>query len=133
MNSQATANKAGALVRSWRAYAVCAFAVTAAVALLLVGVGVGTASAVWFGAGLAYGLQLIAFGALLAVRDRAQLLLAGWLTGMVLRFGAVGLSIFWLSRNAVLPRDPAVLSLAGFMFLLLLLEPVFLRWDLRRS
>lgn len=133
MNGQLTVSRAGALVRAWRAYAVCAFAVTVLVALGVVQVGGIAPLAVWFGAGVAYGLQLVAFGALLAVRDRVQLLFAGWLTGMVLRFGAVGISIFWLSRSAVLPRGPAVISLVGFMFLLLLLEPVFLRWDLRRS
>lgn len=134
MNGQATESRAGARAHAWRAYALCAFAVTAVAGFVVVQVGgFGATGAIWFGTGVAYGLQLIAFGALLAVRDRAQLLFAGWLTGMVLRFGAVGVSIFWLSRSAVLPRNPAVISLVGFMFLLLLLEPVFLRWDLRRS
>jgi hypothetical protein len=78
-------------------------------------------------------LQLAAFASLLAVRDQTHLFMAGWLGGMVMRFGVVGLSLFWTTRTATLPTAPLVLSLVGFVFMLLLLEPVFLRWDLRRS
>jgi hypothetical protein len=88
--------------------------------------------AIVIGAGLAYVVQLIAFAALLAVRDKQHVFMAGWLVGMLLRFGALGLCLFWASRTQTLPAMPLALSLAGFVFLLLMLEPVFLRWDLRR-
>jgi hypothetical protein len=39
----------------------------------------------------------------------------------------------WLSRTDALPRAAALVSLVGFVFLLLLLEPVFLRRKLTLS
>ena len=124
----------GTVLKAWMAYAVAALVVVGVAA------GVGTllvsrevAPAVWFAAGVAYVLQLIAFAGLVMVRNRAQLFLAGWLIGMALRFGAVGGVAWWLSRSAVLPREAALVSLVGFVFLLLLMEPMFLRWDLRKS
>ncbi len=124
----------GTVFKAWLAYAVTGLAV------LVVAAGLGTllvsdeaVPALWFSAGIAYGLQLIAFAGLVMVRNRAQLFLAGWLTGMALRFGAVGGVAWWLSRSAVLPREAALVSLVAFVFLLLILEPIFLRWDLRKS
>jgi hypothetical protein len=87
----------------------------------------GAVGAVWFAAGLAYALQLVAFGALVAVRGRNELFLIGWLAGLVLRFAALGVVAFWLSRTPVFPRAAALLSLVTFVFVLLLLEPLFLR------
>ena len=121
-------------VKAWAAYAVAALAVT----LLAGGIGTVVAgddavSAVWFAAALAYGLQLIAFAGLVWVRDRTSLFLAGWIGGMALRFGALGGVAWWLSRSAAFPREAALISLVGFVFVLLLIEPIFLRWDLRRS
>ncbi|NJD10840.1 MAG: hypothetical protein FIB01_10570 [Gemmatimonadetes bacterium] len=88
--------------------------------------GGGAARAVGLAALLAYGLQLVAFGVLLAVRADPQLFLAGWGGGILLRFGAVGAVAYWLSRDPELPRAVTLLSLVAFMMLLLLLEPVFL-------
>jgi hypothetical protein len=115
-------------LKAWLTYA--------GVGLLVVAAGAGVGSllvpasesrAVWFSAGLAWVLQLIAFGGLVAVRERNEWFLAGWLGGLVLRFGAVGLVAFWLSRSDVLPRAAALLSLVVFVFVLLLMEPLFLR------
>jgi hypothetical protein len=78
------------------------------------------------------GLQLAAFALLLAVREKPHLFMGGWLGGMILRFGGLGLVLYWASRTSVLPRTPLVIGLVGFVFVLLLLEPVFLRWDLRK-
>lgn len=120
--------------RAWTAYSLTAAVVTVVAALLisLVG-GAGIARAVWLSAGFAFGLQTVAFAMLLLVRDRAELFMAGWLGGMVLRFAAVGGLAFYASRYTALPLAALLLSMVGFVFLLLLLEPVFLRWDLRRS
>ena len=124
----------GTWYRSWLAYAAAALAllsIAAGVATLLVS---GAAvKAVWVSAALAYVLQLIAFAGLVAVRESPQLFMAGYLAGMALRFGALGGVAWWLSRSAALPREAALLSLAAFVFLLLLLEPVFLRWDKRKT
>jgi hypothetical protein len=91
----------------------------------------GAAGAIWFAAGLAYALQLVAFGALVAVRGRNELFLIGWLAGLVLRFAAVGVVAFWLSRTPVFPRAAALVSLVSFVFVLLVLEPLFLRRGLQ--
>ena len=122
----------GPLWKSWRAYALAALGVSAVIAGIASAVVTpASRAAVWFSAALAYGLQLLAFGGLLVVRDQAQQFLVGWLLGMALRFGALGGVAWWLSRSAAFPRQAVLLSLAGFVFLLLLMEPVFLRWDKR--
>lgn len=121
-------------ITAWLMYAGAGLAVVGAitiVAALLV--DPAARPAVMVAAAIAYLLQLIAFALLLAVRDKAHLFMGGWLGGMVLRFGALGACLYWASRTSVLPRAPLVLALVGFIFLLLLLEPVFLRWDLRKS
>lgn len=99
--------------------------VAAGVATLLV--PAAAAAAIRFSAALAYALQVVAFGLLVAVRERQHLFLLGWLAGLVLRFGAVGVVAYWLTHDPVYPRGAALLSLVGFVFLLLLLEPLFLR------
>jgi hypothetical protein len=119
-------------VRAWFAYAVIGLAVTLAAGLLAtLLVAPGSVPAVWFAAGVAYVLQLVAFAILVAVRSRTELFMLGWLAGLVLRFAAVGVVAFWLSRDPVFPAEPALLSLVAFVFLLLLLEPLFLRRGLR--
>ena len=121
------------MLRAWTAYSLTAAVVTlvAAVLISLVG-GAGITRAVWLSAGFAFVLQTVAFAMLLLVRDRTELFMAGWLGGMVLRFAAVGGLAFYASRYTTLPLAALLLSLVAFVFLLLLLEPVFLRWDLRR-
>lgn len=110
----------------------------AALAVVLVGSGLAAllldvdgARAVWFAGGVAWFVQLAAFGGLLLVRERNELFLMGWLLGLALRFIAVGMVAFWLSRDPVLPLRPALLSLVAFVFVLLLLEPVFMRRGLQ--
>ena len=122
------------MLRAWTAYALVAGAVIGVAALVVSLVGGGSITrAVWLSAGFAYAVQAIAFAMLLLVRDRTELFMAGWLGGMVLRFAAVGGLAFYASRYTTLPLAALLLTLVGFVFLLLLLEPVFLRWDLRRS
>jgi hypothetical protein len=114
--------------RAWAAYA--------AVGLVLSGVCAGVVSlllsgaaerAMWLSAVIAYGLQLVAFAGMLYGRRDPNLFLVSWLTGMILRFGAVAVVAWWLAQREALPREAALLSLVGFVFLLLLLEPVFLK------
>ena len=121
------------MLRAWTAYSLTAAVVTVVVAILISLVGAGITRAVWLAAGFAFVLQTVAFAMLLLVRDRTELFMAGWLGGMVLRFAAVGGLAFYASRYTTLPLAALLLSLVAFVFLLLLLEPVFLRWDLRRS
>ena len=121
------------MLRAWTIYALVTAVAVVVLALVVSLLGGGSITeAVWLAAGLAYALQLVAFAMLLLVRDRPELFMAGWLGGMVLRFGMVGGLAFYASRFTTLPLEAFLLSLVGFVFVLLLLEPVFLRWDLRR-
>lgn len=134
-SSQATTKTASSprLLRAWSAYAAASVVLTVVVSVVVTLVADDrTAKAVWLSAGLALVLQATAFALLLRFRDHAALFMAGWLGGMVLRFGTLALFMFWATRFTTLPRGPLLLSLVGFVFMLLLLEPVFLRWDLRR-
>jgi hypothetical protein len=115
-------------MRAWRDYAVAGFVLAGLGALIATQLVAPTdRSAVWFGAALGYVLQLAAFGALQAVRGNAQLFMLGWAAGIGLRFLAVGIVAFWVTRTNVLPPKAALLSLVGFLMLLLFLEPLFLR------
>jgi hypothetical protein len=125
---------ARAVRAAWLPYAGAALLATAAVAgAATVLVPPPAARGVWAAAAMAYVLQVIAFALLLVVRERAQLFLLGWLGGMLLRFAAVGAVAFWVTRTGALPAAATLVSLAGFLFLLLLLEPVFLRRGLRTT
>lgn len=120
--------------KAWLTYAAAGLILVVLITIVAVSFQTGSdRRAVMVGAAIAYVLQLIAFAFLLAVRDKQPLFLAGWLGGMLLRFGALGACLFWASRTDTLPRTPLAISLVGFVFVLLMLEPVFLRWDLRRS
>jgi len=121
-------------VKGWLAYAVTGLLATTLIAFAVrVLAPVSDARAIWLAAGIAYLVQLAAFGALLAVRGQGQLFMLAWLGGMVVRFGVLGLGAFLLSSSDALPRGATLISYVGFVFLLLLLEPLFLRWDLRGS
>jgi hypothetical protein len=115
-------------VKSWLAYAG-----TASV-LVLVGGVLGSvladgaaARAVWVAGGLALVVQTIAFAVLLRVRYKPQLFMMGLVSGMVLRMGLVGGVAIWVTRTAVLPPATLLVALVAFVFVLLLLEPLFLR------
>jgi hypothetical protein len=119
-------------VRSWVLYAVAALAITllisGAAALAL---DAEAARAVWLSAAVAWVVQSAAFAGLVLVRGRNELFLLGWLVGLALRFLSVLLMALWLSREPVVPIRPALVSLVGFVFLLALLEPLFLRLGLQ--
>jgi hypothetical protein len=119
-------------VKSLAAYAGAALAVVAVVVAGAWALAAPPArSALWFAAGLAYVLQVGAFAGLVAVRDRGSLFTVAWAGGMMIRFVALAAVAFWLSRSEVLPLEPALLGLVGVMFVLVLLEAMFLRWEMR--
>lgn len=89
------------------------------------------ADAVWLAAAVAWLLQQASFAALVAVRGRDSLFLLGWVAGIAVRFGAVGVMAYWLGRDEFVPRAPALYSLVTFVFVLLLMEPLFLRRGLQ--
>jgi hypothetical protein len=119
-------------LRAWLYYAAVGLVVTVA------GIGVGSivlgpeaAPAVRFAGILAWVVQMTAFGVLVRVRERSDLFLMGWGAGLFLRFAAVGLVAAWLSRDPVFAIRPALISLVAFVFVLVLIEPLFLRQGLQ--
>ena len=82
---------------------------------------------------VAFMLQLAAFGLLVAVRGRGPLFTVGWAGGMMLRFMGLAAMALWLTRSGAPALEAALVSLVGVMFVLVLLEAIFLRWELRSS
>lgn len=83
--------------------------------------------AVWFAAASAWVIQAVAFGALVSVRKRRRRFLWGWVGGVAFRFLAVVVLAFWATRRATFPARPALMTLVAFVFVLVLVEPLFLR------
>nr|PZN89612.1 MAG: hypothetical protein DIU52_12300 [bacterium] len=120
---------------SGRQRAILGYAVASGLA---VGLGVLVA-AVWLGpqdaaavrtaAVAAYVIQVVGFAALVSARG-ARFFVA-WGGGTLLRLGAVLAAAVWLARTQARPPAPLMLGLAGFLFVLLLLEPIFFRMGLR--
>jgi hypothetical protein len=115
-------------MRRWLAYA------ATSVAVLLVGCVVGlllappgAAGALWLAAGVALAVQLLAFALLVAFGQEQRGFLLGWLGGIALRFLAVLVVALAVSRADSFHLATTLLSLVAFVFLLLLLEPIFLR------
>ena len=86
---------------------------------------------VWVAAGLAHVVQLVAFAALTMSRGSGIGWLVAWGGGTLLRLLAVLSTALWVGASGRFPAAPTLLSLAGFLFLLMLLEPMFLRIGMR--
>jgi len=120
---------------SGRQRAVLGYAVASALAVGLGALGAGLllgpreAAAVRAAAVAAYGIQVVSFAALASARGPAFFL--AWGGGTLLRLGAVLGAGVWLARTQATPPLPLMLGLAGFLFALLLLEPIFFRMGLR--
>ena len=76
-------------------------------------------------AAVAWPVQVVAFGLLLRMRDRLHGFLAIWAGGTLVRLGLVGAAAVVVARRPELPPAPTLLALAGFFFVMLLLEPLF--------
>lgn len=113
--------------------ALLGYAVAAAV---VVGLGLIIASftvpesaltAVWIAGAVAYAVQMLAFAVLLRARGReGRAFMLAWAGGMALRFVTVVAVALWATR-AYAQATPLLMSLVAFVFVLLLLEPLFLR------
>jgi len=113
-------------LKAYFGYAVTGAGVVALLAGLLGwALGPHAVRSVWWGAGLAYAVQLVAFAALLRFRRGGNAFLAVWGGGVLARLIVVLAGAFWVTRSTTLEPAPALLSLAGFLFVLLLMEPVF--------
>ncbi len=89
-------------------------------------VGPADPRAVWLAAGVAWPVQLAAFAALVRVREGSGFVV-GWALGMALRFAVVVVVAIAVTRSEALDPATALVSLVGFVFVLVLLEPLFLR------
>ncbi len=84
----------------------------------------------WMGV-VAWTVQVALFAPLYAARERRNAFFAAWGGGTLARFAVLGLAAWWVWRDGTLPLAPALLALAGFLFVFLLIEPVFFRMGLR--
>lgn len=114
-------------MKAWIGYAGVSLGAVAALAaggsLLLEG---AARQAMLVSAAVAWVLQLIAFAALVAVRAKPRLFIMGWAGGMGLRGLALGVLAWAGSRLAAPSLTPLLVSFVAFLFVLVLLEPVFL-------
>jgi hypothetical protein len=115
-------------VRAWISYTGGAVALLAGLSVV-VGwlVGPNRAGGVWLSAAVAGAVQVVAFAMLVSSRRRGRDFMVSWASGMVLRFAAIAGLAFWVTRRTSLDAAVTLLSLVGFVFVLVLLEPLFLR------
>ena len=97
----------------------------AALVTTLAVTGPGVARAIWTSAAVAVGVQVAAFA--LVRSTQTTNVVAGWGSGMLIRFLSLVLYGFVGARALGLAMTPALLSLAGFLFLTTLVEPAFLK------
>ncbi|HIF06283.1 MAG TPA: hypothetical protein EYQ64_04845 [Gemmatimonadetes bacterium] len=78
-------------------------------------------------AGIAFPVQVVAFGLLLRARGEPSRFFVWWGVGVLVRIGVVIIVGIVALRIESLAAEALLLSLAGFFFGLLLIEPVFLK------
>ena len=78
-------------------------------------------------AGVAYPVQVTAFGLLLRARGEPSRFFTWWGVGVAVRIGVVIIAGLVALRIESLGAEALLLSLAGFFFGLLLIEPAFLK------
>jgi hypothetical protein len=127
MTGGVVARRGTSTAKAWALYATTTIALVAVVGWLLTLAfdGPGDAAAVRLSAAVAIVVQLAAFGVTRAIVPSN--LIAGWGAGSLVRF--LTLAIYALLAVKVLGVAPvaALLSLATFLFLATLIEPLFLR------
>jgi hypothetical protein len=108
------------------------FAMVAAVLVFGAAWGVTTlrpepeiARAVWTSAVIAFVVQLLSFAVALPFLRTNPV--AGWGLGSILRFAVLLLHALVGVKALGLASGPALLSLAGFLFITMLVEPLFLK------
>lgn len=97
----------------------------AAFALTFAFRGPGEAKAIWISAGVAFLSQVAAFPAV--KRLTASNLTVGWGVGSLVRFGTLGVYALVAGLVLNLEMTPALVSLALFYFVSMVIEPLFLR------
>lgn len=79
-------------------------------------------------AAVAWPIQVVAFGVLVANRSELGRFLVAWVAGTLVRMILIGVAAVALTQMTTVAMVPTLLGLAGFFFGLLLLEPVFFRF-----
>jgi len=97
----------------------------AAVGMSMILRGPGDSQAIWISAAVAFASQVAAFPAVRRL-TRSNLVI-GWATGSLVRFGTFGVYALLAGLVLHLPMTAALLSLALFYFLSMVIEPLFLR------
>jgi hypothetical protein len=110
---------AGFAIASAALIGIAAFALTFAFR------GEGSARAIWISAAVAFLSQVAAFP--VVKRMIPSNLIVGWATGSLVRFATLGVYALIASQVLHLPMAPALVSLALFYFLSMVIEPLFLR------
>jgi hypothetical protein len=119
-------------MRAFFSYLVVSALVVVSIAALLASwIVPSAAGTIWSAAGLAYLVQAVAFAALTHARGSRLGWVVAWGSGTLLRLLVVLGAALWVARSDGIPAAPLLLSLAGFHFLLLVLEPVFFRTGMR--
>jgi hypothetical protein len=85
----------------------------------------GDSQAIWISAALAYLTQLAAFP--LVRRLTASNMMVGWGVGSLVRLGTLLIYTLVGALILQLPMTPALVSLALFYFVTMVIEPLFLR------
>ena len=101
--------------------------IAAVVAALFPFLGDEGRKGVLLAAGVAYPVQIAAFGMLLRVRGEPSRFFTWWGVGVAVRIGVVITVGLVALRVESLGAEALLLSLAGFFFGLLLIEPAFLK------
>ncbi|TVP56078.1 MAG: hypothetical protein EA351_08915 [Gemmatimonadales bacterium] len=115
-------------MRGWVRYAIPASGLTAlVVAVGWLTLGADAQRGVFLAAGIALPLQLAIFALLRAQRTGSMGFLAVWVGSTLLRLMAVGGLAWWVVGRQDVDPMWALLTLAGLLFVLLMLELVELR------
>ena len=101
--------------------------VAAAVAALYPFLDDGGRMGVLIAAGVAFPVQVVAFGLLLRARGEPSRFFTWWGVGVLVRIGVIIIVGLVALRIESLGAEALLLSLAGFFFGLLLIEPAFLK------
>jgi hypothetical protein len=113
---------------AWLRYAAVSAPVVVLLALGAAVIVPGTDPAsVWLAAGVAYGVQLAAFAVLVRGKRREMGFIVGWGGGMAMRGAALAGMATWVTVSDTHHAETALLSLIGFVMVLVLIEPLFLR------
>jgi hypothetical protein len=110
------------------AYAGAAFvAVSVPTGAVWLWTGSEVATGVTVAAAVAYAVMVASFAVMIRFRGAGNRFLAAWAGGVLTRLFTLGVATYAVMRVERLAPAPTLLALAGFFFMLLLLEPVYLR------